>query len=808
MHEVDFYEKAGFKLFACNLNKTPAIPSWRSTDHHLSKEQAEKIMSRGHFIGAWLPIDHVVIDIDRNHKGKPDGMPEFQKLCTLLHVDPKDALNTMTVKTGSGGLHLYFRVPKDVDYKTLSQKSIATGVDVRTHLGYVIAAGTNGYTMTNSLKPALLPPALLKRIQTRNKDRANEYKPTKHVPIELLEKVLLKIDPKSFNTNDTWQEFVTSVIAAAGNSDAVLDLLENWSKRDEIYRDDPMVRRRIETFEPDGGITVGTFIHLIKQHAISKYMLDKVRVSIGEQFTFSDAFSDAYEPPFDVDYSIISDHEEAMGALYYTKHQTSGVSIFVALTKSRLLYSVDEKAFHYFNGHRWVETQGIFDVIFTVLLQAGQRFYTDKSKKRDNDADELITSYISFIGQIAIIQRLEMAIRQHPEIVQKAVPWDSPDIQGSLTLRDCVMDFSGKTVGFRQGFLTEYRKRYIDLTKKDFEDKSLPEKFRAFLKDVFPDDETRKTATYALATMLSGTGKFRKFQIWNGAGSNGKSTLMELMKHVIGERAISYRADLLLNKSQMQSLTPELAAFRGSLVAFSSETEESKRISQGAVKALTGNETLTANPKYQSVIEFKTTFQLVLSTNYLPTFSAHDAAFITRVLILPFYTCFYNTEEEKERAEAKGSRYFKPAVDITSLTDDIKKERAQILFYLAKRYQEMDNTIPESEECLQSKKHYVDDNNDIIQFIRDFVEYSDGEPWFTPTKDVVNFYNEENNTKYSSKFVIMRLREVYPLVSMQSKTIDGKLTRGIRGVRIKRAAYPEGYTGNFTEEELMEVVSL
>lgn len=811
---LTFYEKHNFKLFPCNFDKTPRVESWRASQAHISADKAQSLMDTGHYVGAWLPSNYVVIDVDMNHvdklgNEKPPGLPVFKSLIEKMGIKSDPFKDTIVVKTGSGGFHLYFKLPPEVDYTTLSQKSIAESVDVRTHLGYVIAAGTNGYTVHNDAPAMELPASLLSLIQKKTKEKAKNHQPPKELPIALLKKTLSKLDAPVFGTNDAWQEFITSCIAVSGNSPEVLDTLEEWSKSDPTYAKDQTVRKRIETFEPDGGITVGTFLYILKTHDVSKYLVDKIRLAIGAQFNFSQRFSESYEIPFNVHYEKIAEEHTLASALFYANHQNAAITLFCALVKSNLLYSTTERLFYYFDGNRWVEQPGIQGVIFSVLLHAGVRFYTDHSKKKDADADDYLNKYVGFIGSLAMIQKFETALKQHPDLVVKNPEWDSPALEATITLADAVMDFSDKaTIRFRKGEREEFRRLYINLNEKDFSDAKPPEKFRAFLKDVFPDADTRKTATFALATMLSGTGKFRKFQIWNGAGSNGKSTLMELMKSIIGQRAISYRPAVLLSKHHSQSLTPELAAFRGALVAFASETEESKRVSQGAVKSLTGNETMTANPKYQGVIEFKTTFQLILSTNYLPAFSAHDSAFINRLLVLPFYTCFYKDEEEKERAKAKGSRHFVKSKDVVKLTGDILKERAQVLYYLAARYQQLGNAIPESVECLAVKKHYVDDNDDITQFLTEFCESNTAPEgmnfYFTPTRDIVNFYNEENNTRYSSKFVIMRLKEVFPNVETASKKIDGKLTRGVKNIRLKMDAYPEGYTGNYTKEELMK----
>ena len=801
-----FYESEGFKLFRCNVDKSPQVPSWRDPDMHLTAEEAEVFADSGGYIGAWLPKNYVVIDVDMNHRGNSDGIKSFNELLLSVGIHEDFFQSTFVVKTGSGGFHLYFTIPELVEHSTLSQKAIADSVDVRTHSGYVIAAGTNGYTPQNVLSPIELPAELIVLITKKASQTAQEFRPDRQLPTDVLDRVLQKIDVKEFSTNDDWQEFITASISACGNAEEVVDILESWSIGDEHYADDPTVRKRIQTFEPSGGITAGTFIYILRKQNISKYLIDKIRMYIGAEFSFSQDFVEQYTPPFYVEYSKIHEFISLVEAFYYTKNQTAGVSLFTRLTKNNLLYVEDERRFYYFSGSRWIESQGILNVIFTILLHAGLRFYTDKSKKEDADATEYFNSYVSYIGAIATLQRLEQALKQHPEVARKAVPWDAPELESTLTLEDSVMDFTKKgEIIFRKGRRDEYRRLYIDLKEKDFENTELPVNFREFLKAVFPDEHTRKTATYALSTMISGTGKFRKFQVWNGSGSNGKSALMDIMTKVIGkDRAVPYGAEILLSSRPNTSLTPELVVLRGALVAFASETEESKRVSQGMIKHLTGDEEMTANPKYQGMITFKTTFQLVLSTNYLPSFSAHDNAFVDRLLILPFYTCFYDSEEKQEAGKRGGSRYFYPAKDINEIKSEVMQERAKILYYLARRYQELGINIPESEECQTAKKHYIQDNNSIQDLIHEVVEFDEtGEfDWFTPTQDIVSYYNEDQNTKYSSKWILMRLKEVLPLVENHSKRINGKLTRGLKNIRLRHGVYPEGYAGNFTQEEI------
>ena len=801
---LQFYKTNNYSLFHCKLTKEPKYGSYRSTENHITVEEAQEAMDQGGFIGAWLPKNHVVLDIDV--KGKThdvDGMKAFNKLCEDLSIQDNLLKTTLVIKTGSGGFHLYFKLPSDIAYTDLSQKSLTSGLDVRTHLGYVIAAGTSGYSVVNEEKIQELPEELLSLIKRKTTEKAKDYHPAKELSVKMLQKVLDRVPSTNFNSNDAWQEFITSAIATAGNSPEVITILEDWSKADPQYSEDTSIRKRLETFEPSGGITVGTFLHMIKAEGISKYIYNQVRVMVGTEYNFTQDFSENFKLPFKVDFSLIRENMELMKSFYYTKHQTSAVDLFAKLVDGSLYYIESEKRFYYYNGNLWKESTGIIRVIFTVLLQAGFMYFTDFSDGKDDDADECLSDYMKLIGAISLQQKFEGALKQHPDIYRDKMLWDSPELEATLTLEDCVMDFSEKDkVFFRKGLKKEHRRLCIDLKQKDFKDDGQPTYFKEFLKDIFRDPETRKTATYALSTMLSGTGKFRKIQIWNGSGNNGKSALMNVMRDLIGDRSCTYTPSVLLSSDRRDSLTPELAALRGSLVAFSSETDEAKKVSEGAIKNLTGDEMISANPKYQGVIHFQTTFQLVLATNFLPTFSAHDNAFVNRLLILPFQTCFYESDEMKEAAERRGAKYFKPKGNGPEIREKIMAERAQILMYLAKRYQELGVTIPESKECLKAKSHYVKDNNGIVEMITEMIEYDETKNYFTPTKDIVDFYNSEQHTRYSSRFIVSRIKEVYPMVDNHSQRINGKLTRGLRNIRLIYGAYPEGYSGNYSEEEV------
>ena len=106
----------------------------------------------------------LVVDLDPKH----DGVSNFQQI-----VKERGGLTQgPTVRTGSGGLHLYFKLPDGAPPIGCSAGQIAPGVDVRCDGGYVVAAGSvhpdgplyqwePGYS-PDEVELALPPPWLLK----------------------------------------------------------------------------------------------------------------------------------------------------------------------------------------------------------------------------------------------------------------------------------------------------------------------------------------------------------------------------------------------------------------------------------------------------------------------------------------------------------------------------------------------------------------------------------------------------------------------------------------------------------------------
>ncbi|MFF7699564.1 bifunctional DNA primase/polymerase [Streptomyces lydicus] len=119
------------------------------------------------------PSRLVVIDLDmpkgkgkgKSKKDTPDGVTTFEALCERTgHPVP----STYTVRTASGGWHLYFTAPAGVRLGNTAGK-IAPLIDTRAWGGYVVGAGsitaTGWYEVIDTARVAVLPEWLLGLLQ-------------------------------------------------------------------------------------------------------------------------------------------------------------------------------------------------------------------------------------------------------------------------------------------------------------------------------------------------------------------------------------------------------------------------------------------------------------------------------------------------------------------------------------------------------------------------------------------------------------------------------------------------------------------
>jgi putative DNA primase/helicase len=139
----------------------------------------------------------------------------------------------------------------------------------------------------------------------------------------------------------------------------------------------------------------------------------------------------------------------------------------------------------------------------------------------------------------------------------------------------------------------------------------------------------------AVGYSLTGLTIEQVFFLCHGVGSNGKTTFLEVLRHVLGDYAQTADFNSFLI-SKGQAIRNDLAKLQGARFVSATESEAGKRMAESVVKQLTGGDTICARFLYGEHFEFRPHFKLWLATNHKPHIVGTDEAIWRRIRLIPF----------------------------------------------------------------------------------------------------------------------------------------------------------------------------
>jgi putative DNA primase/helicase len=165
----------------------------------------------------------------------------------------------------------------------------------------------------------------------------------------------------------------------------------------------------------------------------------------------------------------------------------------------------------------------------------------------------------------------------------------------------------------------------------------------------------------AIGYSLTGSTREQCLFFLHGEGSNGKSTLMNTIRDILGDDySQSIEPALLLDRNKFGGgPTPEIARLRGARLVTTSEPNPGKRLDEAFIKGITGGDPLTARFNRQDTFQFTPVLKLWFSANHKPRIVGTDHAIWRRIKLVPFEAKFEGDQidpdlEEKLRAEWPG----------------------------------------------------------------------------------------------------------------------------------------------------------
>ncbi|ANZ19968.1 phage/plasmid primase, P4 family [Streptomyces noursei] len=150
---------------------------------------------------------------------------------------------------------------------------------------------------------------------------------------------------------------------------------------------------------------------------------------------------------------------------------------------------------------------------------------------------------------------------------------------------------------------------------------------------------------------ITGYGVERCFVMHVGETTNGKTTFTETLEKVFSE--ITKRAEPSLFQKRRESGGPraDIVGLRGRRLVISSEWPANMPLDQALMKAVTGDQSITARGVYaREEITFRPVCLVQVDTNYAPDVDATDQALWQRVRVVPWLEDFRGRENKHLKA--------------------------------------------------------------------------------------------------------------------------------------------------------------
>lgn len=176
--------------------------------------------------------------------------------------------------------------------------------------------------------------------------------------------------------------------------------------------------------------------------------------------------------------------------------------------------------------------------------------------------------------------------------------------------------------------------------------------FEQFIEEILPDPYTRHAVLRYLGYCLTGEFREQKALFILGSGANGKSTLLDVVRVLLGKDytdacPISFFSDNVIKTKS--SPTPERSILINKRFIQVDEIKGGEVLDAGEFKLLTGSNSIPCRRLYKSPeIITNPTHKFVFSGNYLPELkgNAEDGGLIRRLMVVEFPKKFAPEERD------------------------------------------------------------------------------------------------------------------------------------------------------------------
>jgi putative DNA primase/helicase len=310
--------------------------------------------------------------------------------------------------------------------------------------------------------------------------------------------------------------------------------------------------------------------------------------------------------------------------------------------KTTTKLKAESKGVYHWNGSLWVED--VNREFRTCAMWTARGRKAISSHAETVELRKRLHHFATLSENLGKLEAMCELASTNPKVAVREELWDADPLK--LTVEN-------GTLNLRTGeFQEPNREDYI--TKKATveyrEDAECPIWEKA-LQEIFLDHpEIIPYLQRVFGYSLTGLTDEHLMWFWFGEGANGKSTLLNIVKALLGDLAATTSFSTFDTRND-NGRNDDLAALRGARFVAASEGEAGRTVAEAKIKSVVSSDEITCRFLHNNFFTYKPTYKVILASNHLPEIKGTDKGIWRRVHIVPFTQTFEGDRRDPDLEE-------------------------------------------------------------------------------------------------------------------------------------------------------------
>lgn len=343
------------------------------------------------------------------------------------------------------------------------------------------------------------------------------------------------------------------------------------------------------------------------------------------------------KPIFKKVLKAVRELDPARNVKYKKKDDIATAELFADIFASVARYNVNSRTYYVYDGVKWQsDIEGMKVEHFAKLLSRALLTYA---------VDVGDESYSHFVAKLQDRRKRETMIRDARDFY----PVQMTDFDSDPYLFNC----KNCVINLKTCERLEHDSSLL-LSKVSgvvYDPEATCDEFNSFLDDVLVGDAGKREYLQKIIgySMIGLNIHEELYMIYGSTTRNGKSTMLDTLNYVFGDYGANIMPETLAQQKEKNSrqASGDIARLNGVRFLHCGEPPKRMKFDVALVKALTGNDLITARHLNEREFQFRPVFTLFINTNYLPLVSDDTLFSSGRVKVISFDRHFEPEEQDE-----------------------------------------------------------------------------------------------------------------------------------------------------------------